>query len=64
MHNEWIPCDACGSAQALYQVKLLDGELYFCGHHLNKHKAGLDKVSYEIVELYKEDEEQLEKAEI
>ena len=64
MPNEWIGCDRCHVAQAMYQVKLLDGELYFCGHHFNENKAGLDKVSYEIVELYKEDEEQLEKAEI
>ena len=64
MTSEWIPCDACGSAQALYQVKLLDGELYFCGHHLNKHKEGLDKVVYEIVELGKEETPILEKAEI
>ena len=63
--NEWVGCDQCGSAQALYLVKLMDGELAFCGHHYNKNKAGLDKVSYEVIELNKTEETiELEKAEI
>ena len=49
----FIPCDACGSADAMYLVKLVDGELAFCGHHYNKNKAGLDKVAYEVIELDK-----------
>jgi hypothetical protein len=49
--NKWIGCDQCGSAQAMYLVKLMDGELAFCGHHYNKNKAGLDKVAYEIIQL-------------
>ena len=53
---EWTGCDRCAVAQAQYLIKLLDGELYFCGHHFNKFKAGLDKVSYEIVELNKVEE--------
>jgi hypothetical protein len=51
--REFIPCDACGSADAMYLVKLVDGELAFCGHHYNKNKAGLDKVAYEVIELGK-----------
>ena len=63
--NQWIACDQCGSAQALYLVKLMDGELAFCGHHFNKNKEALDKVSYEIVELdRKEAVPQLEKEEV
>ena len=63
--NKWIGCDQCSSAQALYLVKLMDGELAFCGHHYNKNKAGLDKVSYEVIELNKTEEvNELEKAEI
>jgi ArsR family metal-binding transcriptional regulator len=55
--NKWIPCDKCGeSAQALYLIKLVDGELAFCGHHYNKFKEALDKVSYEIIQLNKEEE--------
>lgn len=54
--NEWVGCDQCGSAQALYLIKLMDGELYFCGHHFNKNKAGLDKVAYEIIELDRKEE--------
>ncbi|NDC17652.1 MAG: hypothetical protein EB013_07115 [Actinobacteria bacterium] len=63
--NKWIACDQCNSAQALYLVKLMDGELAFCGHHFNKNKEALDKVSYEIVELdRKEAVPQLEKEEV
>jgi len=63
--NKWIGCDQCGSAQAMYLVKLMGGELAFCGHHYNKNKEALDKVSYEIVELdRKEAVPQLEKEEV
>ena len=52
--SEWISCDKCGHAvQALYLIKLVDGELSFCGHHYNKYKEGLDKVAYEVIELNK-----------
>jgi len=50
-------CDQCGTAQAMYLIKLVDGELFFCGHHYNKNKAGLDKVSYEVIELNKIEED-------
>ena len=63
--NQWIPCDGCGSAQAIYQLKLIQGELYLCGHHYNKNKEAIDKVSYEVIELNKTEEvNELEKAEI
>ena len=55
--NKWIGCDQCSSAQAMYLVKLVDGELAFCGHHYNKNKAGLDKVGYEVIQLNKVEEE-------
>jgi hypothetical protein len=44
---------------------MVDGELYFCGHHKNKFSEALDKVSYEMVELNKIEEAapQLETAE-
>ena len=54
--NRWIGCDQCGSAQALYLVKLMDGELAFCGHHFNLNKGALDKVAYEIIQLNKTEE--------
>jgi len=62
----WIPCDKCGdSAQAKWIIKLVEGELYFCGHHKNKYEAGLAKVSYEMIELDKVEEVLLlEEAEI
>ena len=62
--NTWIACDQCSIAQAMYLIKLVDGELYFCGHHYNKNKEGLDKVSFEMIELNKVEEVPiLEKAE-
>ena len=55
--TEWIGCDKCNSVvPAMYLVKLVSGELSFCGHHFNKYKENLDKVSYEVVELNKKEE--------
>jgi hypothetical protein len=58
-------CDACSIARASYLIKLLDGELAFCGHHYNKNKEVLDVKAYEVIELNKIEEAapQLEKAE-
>ena len=63
--NTWIACDQCNIAQAMYLIKLVDGELYFCSHHYNKNKEALDKVAFEMIELNKMEEAipQLEKAE-
>jgi hypothetical protein len=47
----------------MYLVKLVDGELAFCGHHYNKNREALDKVAFEVIELDKVEEEQLVKAE-
>jgi hypothetical protein len=54
--DKWIGCDQCGSAQALYLVKLIEGELAFCGHHYNKNKEALDKKAFEIIQLNKTEE--------
>jgi hypothetical protein len=58
-------CDACSVARASHLIKLLDGELAFCGHHYAKNKEALDKKAYEVIELNKTEEEIpiLEKAE-
>ena len=56
--DRWIACDKCGdSAQARWLIKMVDGELYFCGHHKNKFHEALEKVSYEMIELNKIEEE-------
>ena len=55
--DKWIGCDKCNIAQAMYLVKMVEGELYFCGHHFNDYKGALDKVSYEIIQLNKVEEE-------
>jgi len=49
-------CDACSVARASHLIKLLDGELSFCGHHYNKYKEALDKKAYEMIELNKTEE--------
>jgi len=55
--NEWIGCDKCNSVvPAMYLVKMVSGELAFCGHHFNKFKDALDKISYEVIELGKKEE--------
>ncbi len=51
--TRWIACDQCGTAQAMHLIKLVDGQLFFCGHHYNKNKQALDKVSFEMIELNK-----------
>lgn len=63
--TEWIGCDKCGNhVEAKYLIRMISGELAFCGHHYNKYKMDLDKGAYEIVELNKTEEApQLEKAE-
>ena len=62
--DKWIGCDQCATAQAIYLIKLLDGELTFCGHHYNKNKEALDKKAFEVIQLNKVEEvPQLEKAE-
>ena len=55
--TEWIGCDKCNSvAPAMYLVKMVSGELSFCGHHFNKFKPDLDKIAYEVIELNKVEE--------
>ena len=49
-------CDACSVARASHLIKLLDGELAFCGHHYNKNKEALDRVAFEMIELNKIEE--------
>jgi len=49
-------CDACSVARASHLIKLLDGDLAFCGHHYNKYKEALDKKAYEVIELNKTEE--------
>lgn len=42
-------CDRC-SAQAFVLVKLVSGELFFCGHHFNEYEFNLRQSSYEIID--------------
>lgn len=65
MTFEQLTCDSCGPAVvAAYLIKLVDGELSFCGHHYNKNKEALDKVAYETIQLNKTEEvPELEKVE-
>lgn len=42
-------CDRCGS-QAFVLVKMVAGELYFCGHHYQQHQKSLDTAAFEIID--------------
>jgi hypothetical protein len=49
----------------MWLIKLVEGELYFCGHHKNKFEGALDKVAYEMIQLNKTEEvPTLEEAEV
>ena len=39
-------CDSCGS-QAYVRVRLQSGELYFCAHHADEVRAGLQPTALE-----------------
>ena len=54
--TRWIKCDAKCPAQAKYLTESINGELFFCGHHLNKYKATVDSWAFEIIELDKVEE--------
>jgi hypothetical protein len=41
-------CDRCGAAAKLAIVLAGGGELAFCGHHANKHAAGIAGVASRI----------------
>ena len=42
-------CDRCG-AQAFVLIKMVSGELMFCGHHYGQHQKSLDKMAFEIID--------------
>lgn len=42
-------CDRCG-AQAFIIAKMVNGNLFFCGHHYQKHQKTLDKSAFEIID--------------
>ena len=42
-------CDSC-NAEAFVLVKMISGELMFCGHHYMKNQKALDNQSYHIVD--------------
>ena len=42
-------CDRC-SAQAFVLVKMVAGELMFCGHHFNKYEDFLNTMAFEVID--------------
>ncbi len=49
--NDRCDSGACGAA-ALVKVVGVSGELYFCGHHYNKHEnsEGMKQFAFDIVD--------------
>ena len=39
--SEYVPCDACQVARALWKISGDSGDLYLCGHHKNKFEPKL-----------------------
>lgn len=39
--SEYVPCDACQVARALWKISGDSGELFLCGHHKNKFEPKL-----------------------
>ena len=42
-------CDKC-NAQAFVLIKLMHGELMFCGHHFNEYELNIRDSAYEIID--------------
>ena len=42
-------CDRCG-AEAFVYAQGIDGELYFCAHHFNKHEDAIRSFAIEVVD--------------
>jgi len=49
--SEWIGCDKCSVAVALYQVKGIEGELFFCHHHFQENEEKLRTWAFEVIDL-------------
>lgn len=49
--SEWIGCDRCSVASAMFWVKGVEGELYFCNHHYNEHEEKLSNWAFEVIDL-------------
>jgi hypothetical protein len=41
-------CDRCGAAAKLAVALTSGGELAFCGHHANRHHAGIMRVASKV----------------
>lgn len=42
-------CDRCGAEAFVYALGM-DGELYFCAHHFNKHESAIRSFAIEITD--------------
>lgn len=42
-------CDRC-NAEAFVVANGINGSLYFCGHHFNKHEAKVREYAFEIID--------------
>ncbi len=49
--SEWVACDSCRVARAMWKIVGNNGEIYLCGHHKNRSEAGLTKWATNFIEL-------------
>jgi hypothetical protein len=49
--SEWVECDLCRVARALWKIVGTNGAIYLCGHHKNRSEAALTKWATHFIEL-------------
>ena len=49
--SEWVECDSCRVARAIWKIVGPNGEIYLCGHHKNRSEAALTKWTIDFIEL-------------
>jgi len=49
--SEWVQCDLCRVARALWKIIGPKGEIFLCGHHKNSSEAALSKWATNFIEL-------------
>jgi hypothetical protein len=49
--SEWVECDSCRVARAMWKIVGTNGEIYLCGHHKNRSEASLTKWATNFIEL-------------
>lgn len=52
--SEYVQCDSCGVARAMWKIVGNSGVLYLCGHHKNKFEVKLASWGEQFLEFTEE----------